>query len=150
METTWDGLPIAQDPPHGAAVVVYRHTHTGLELLLLHRAHNGPEYEGDWAWGPPAGARFPGEPIDACARRELREETGLNLQIEPASAGPEEWPHYLAEAPIDHGVELSEEHDRYTWCDPDEAVALCRPADVARSLEAAVREVRDELDREGA
>src|ERR1700756_2193447 len=33
---------------------------------------------GGWLWGVPAGRpRSPGEPWDECARRELREETGL-------------------------------------------------------------------------
>ena len=79
LRTTWDGLPISEEPPFGATVVVYRHNGARLEILLLHRAHHGPDYVGDWAWTPPAGSRLPDEPIEACARRELLEETGLDL-----------------------------------------------------------------------
>src|SRR4051794_11769779 len=78
METTWDGKPIAAEDPRGCAVLVRRRLAAGeLQTLLLHRAHNGPEYEGDWAWTAPAGARFPGEPVLAAASRELAEEAGI-------------------------------------------------------------------------
>ena len=34
------------------------------EFLLLHRvAPGGPDYEGEWAWTPPAGARQPREDL---------------------------------------------------------------------------------------
>ncbi len=85
--------------PHGASVVVYRRTAVGTEFLMLHRAHSGPDYEGDWAWTPPAGVRLPGEPIDDCARRELWEETGFELTITPTRCGSATWPTYIAEAP---------------------------------------------------
>ncbi|MGH2371606.1 MAG: NUDIX domain-containing protein, partial [Chloroflexota bacterium] len=97
--TTWDGLPISDEVPHGATVVVFRRLTGGTEFLLLHRAHNGPAYEGDWAWTPPSGARFPGEPIAVCARRELREEAGLELDVVPADCGTPSWQVYVAEAP---------------------------------------------------
>ena len=61
--TTYDGEPIAEDAPFGATVVVYRRVGDGLELLVLHRAHDGPDHEGDWAWTPPAGA---GKPAKTC------------------------------------------------------------------------------------
>ncbi len=69
--TTWDGKPISPEPPFGASVVVYRRGAAGVEFLILHRAHSGPEFDGDWAWTPPSGARLPHEPILACAEREL-------------------------------------------------------------------------------
>lgn len=59
METTWDGLSIAQETPYGAAVVVYRRGPEGFRYLLVHRKHLGPDCAGDWAWGPPAGCRLP-------------------------------------------------------------------------------------------
>ena len=80
--TTWDGLPVSEEKPYGITAVVFRRV-CGTEVLMLHRAHRGSDYEGEWAWTPPAGARLPGEPVDACARRELREETGLELPMEP-------------------------------------------------------------------
>ena len=76
---TWDGLPVAQDQPHGAAVVVRRAGAVagGYEYLILHRAHHGRDHDGDWAWTPPSGSRQPGEPVLAAALRELAEETGV-------------------------------------------------------------------------
>jgi hypothetical protein len=48
--STWDGLPVAADPPYGASVLVGRRDAGGeREWLLLHRAHGGPDYAGDWA-----------------------------------------------------------------------------------------------------
>ncbi|NUS58577.1 MAG: NUDIX domain-containing protein, partial [Streptomycetaceae bacterium] len=83
-ETTWDGLPIADDDPRGAGVVTRRPTGGGTEYLLLHRHHEGPAYEGDWAWTSPSGARLPGEPVLTGALRELGEEAGLfGVEIRP-------------------------------------------------------------------
>ena len=132
--------PISDEPPYGAMTVVYRHNAGGLEYLLLHRPY-GAGYEGDWAWGPPAGGRFPGEGADACAARELLEETGLDLAVRWAVAGSPEWSIYLAEAPEGAGVRLSEEHDRYAWLPLDRAAARVLPMRVRDSLVAAAREV---------
>jgi len=50
-DRTWDGLEIATDEPIGASVVVRRRRTSGeTEVLILHRAHGGPEFAGDWAW----------------------------------------------------------------------------------------------------
>jgi 8-oxo-dGTP pyrophosphatase MutT (NUDIX family) len=138
--TTWDGLPVSDALPHGATVVVFRRAAAGLELLLLHRAHSGPDYEGDWAWTPPAGARLPGEPVGACARRELWEETGLRLDVTPTDCGTEEWRVYVTEAPPGASVTLEHEreHDRYEWVPARVAFVRCRPQQVCRALKAAV------------
>jgi 8-oxo-dGTP pyrophosphatase MutT (NUDIX family) len=127
MKTTWDGLPVSPDPPYGCAIVVFRQAGARHELLLLHRAHHGLEYEGDWAWTPPSGARLPGEAPDDCARRELREETGLALPLHATSCGTPEWYAYWAEAPHDARIILDAEHDRYAWLPPGEAVRRCTP-----------------------
>lgn len=144
MEKTWDGLPVSREKPYGATVVVYRRVGDRYLYLILHRKHEGPDYEGDWAWGPPAGCRLPGEPIDDCACRELWEETGLRLPLSDAGYGSEDWRVYMAEAPAGAIVTLSPEHDRYLWLPAEEAAARCLPplvADqirhVARRLEAA-------------
>jgi 8-oxo-dGTP pyrophosphatase MutT (NUDIX family) len=140
--TTYDGEPIAEDAPFGATVVVYRRVGDGLELLVLHRAHDGPDHEGDWAWTPPAGARKPGEDLHACARRELKEETGLEVPIRPtALAG--DWPAFAAEVPPGAPVVLDAEHDRFVWLEPGEALARCRPAIVAEQIRAVLLQIGD-------
>src|SRR5207244_4189438 len=139
MHTTWDGLEISSEPPFGASVVVVRGGDAGTEVLLLHRAHHGPDYVGNWAWTPPAGARLPGEPIATCAARELREETGLSLPVVPTTCGTAEWPVYLAEASDDASVILDAEHDRFEWVAAGQASARCLPETVARALDAAIQ-----------
>lgn len=134
--TTWDGRPVSPEPPHGVSIVVYRRASAGAgcEFLLLHRAHNGPDYEGDWAWTPPSGARLPGEPLDACAVRELREETGLSLTPRPTDLGSAEWAVYLAEVEENAPITLDVEHDRFEWVTLDHALRRCRPAVVSDAL----------------
>lgn len=136
---TWDGHPVSQEPPHGAMIVVYRCNEGTTEFLLLHRRHHGPDYEGDWAWTPPSGARYPGEPIDRCAQRELEEETQLCLLPERVAVGSAEWPVYAIQVPVETGIALSPEHDRYTWVPFDEATARLAPAVVRNSFIAAAR-----------
>ena len=154
MSFTWDGLPVAQDSPTAVAIVVWRQGGQGREFLLLHRmAPGGPEYEGDWAWTPPAGARQPGEPPDEAASRELQEETTLSLQI---TAIPEAAPSntvalYLAHASREAVVTLDDEHDRFEWLPLEDALTRCLPAVVADGLAnaAALIVERSPTDREG-
>jgi 8-oxo-dGTP pyrophosphatase MutT (NUDIX family) len=129
---TWDGEPTARDNPIAVSVIVRR----GCDVLILHRAHEGADFAGDWAWGPPAGARHPGEDVLACARRELLEETGLELTVEPFAAPDEYIALYTAEAPAGVEITLSSEHDAYRWVSLDEAIALCKPERVANQLRA--------------
>jgi 8-oxo-dGTP pyrophosphatase MutT (NUDIX family) len=137
--TTWDGLPVADDWPHGATVVVWRRLpDNAIELLLLHRAHHGPDYAGDWAWTPPAGSRFPGEDVDACAARELHEEAGLELPMTRFERAPN-WATYVARAPADAVVTLHDrEHDKYQWVDVETALAIVKPDMVRETIEHAL------------
>ena len=130
----------AGDPPSGATIVVY-HRLPRLEVLLLHRSALGAAYDGDWAWTPPAGARFPAEPIDHCAARELHEEAGIDGVPTRLTTSDDNWAVYLLEVPEDAIVELDEEHDRYEWVTPSEAQVRCKPAFVAASIGAALRQV---------
>jgi 8-oxo-dGTP pyrophosphatase MutT (NUDIX family) len=128
--------------PYGCAVVVWRAGENVREYLILHRRTDlGPDYKGEWAWTPPSGLRAPGENVGDVARRELREETGLELAVTPTPAGREEWAVYTAEAPPDAEVVLNEEHDRFRWVSVAEAERLCLPELVGRSI----REVDERL-----
>lgn len=144
IQRTWDGLPVSPDPPYGAAIVVYRREASRVVYLVLHRGHRGPDFDGDWAWGPPSGARLPSEPIDACARRELREETGLDLPLTRVGDPGDPWQLYMAEAPPGTDIRLSAEHDRYEWLPAGEAAARCLPPLVAGQIRRVARIVEGE------
>lgn len=101
-------------------------------------ALRGLDYDGDLAWGPPSGCRLPGEAVEACAQRELLEETGLNL--EPAQVlDDERWPVFVVAVPPGAEVRLSGEHDAYRWVDLDTAISLVTPERVAVQLSRAAR-----------
>ena len=139
--TTYDGLPISREAPFGTSIIVYRRTPQGVEFLILHRAHDGPDFEGDWAWTPPSGARLPNEPVDHCARRELLEETGLILPITAIGEGHESWAIYAAEATPDDAITLDAEHDRYEWVTLETALARCLPAEVGEGVQIVARRI---------
>ena len=137
-ELTRDGLPVAADDPHGAAIIVRRPDgQGGREYLLLHRAHRGPDYDGDWAWTPPSGARLPGEPVLAGALRELGEEAGITgaAPVPVDLSGP--WAVFLAEVPAGTRVRLDAEHDQFRWVSAAQALSRCRPASATAGLAAA-------------
>jgi 8-oxo-dGTP pyrophosphatase MutT (NUDIX family) len=134
LSTTWDGLPISPEAPFGTSIVVYRRGEQGTEFLLLHRAHNGPDFEGEWAWTPPSGARLPNEPVDSCARRELQEETGLTVPVQATGYGRESWAIYIAEASAHPVMLIDPEHDRYEWVSLETALARCLPERVGQGV----------------
>jgi 8-oxo-dGTP pyrophosphatase MutT (NUDIX family) len=105
----------------------------------MHRAHNGPDYEGDWAWTPPAGSRFPGEPIDTCAVRELAEETGLSGALRAVRGCDPDWALFQLDCEAQPDVSLDAEHDRYEWVTLSEARLRCRPQVIVAGLDLAVR-----------
>jgi 8-oxo-dGTP pyrophosphatase MutT (NUDIX family) len=131
---TWDGLPVAPDQPHGAAILVRRPA--AGEYLILHRAHHGPGYEGDWAWTPPSGSRQPGEPVLTAAVRELAEETGLqaaaaDLRALDLSGG---WANFGLDVATSMQPRLDAEHDRFEWLSAAAAITRCQPAAVGAGI----------------
>jgi len=138
--TTWDGLPIADDRPFGAAVVVRRPGELGDEYLVLHRAHHGPDFAGDWAWTPPTGARQPGEPILDGALRELDEEAGITgVDIWPVDLSGD-WARFCVDVPPDTAVNLMDvEHDSFAWVSAEEAIRRCTPDPIGAGIERADR-----------
>lgn len=129
--------------PRGASVGVYRDGPHGRQWLMLHRRKYGPGDESDWAWGPPAGSRLPGEPTAAAARRELEEETGLGAEPIPAGTTGR-WDVYLLEVPADWEPRLSAEHDRYEWLPIDEALRRSRPEAARQELRLAAAAAGDQ------
>lgn len=133
--TTWDGEPVSRERPHGATIVVAAQCHDGWRYLLLHRGHRGRDFDGDWAWTPPAGSRKPGEDVLACAVRELHEETGLSGQPRAVRTGNTDWAVFALEVPCGTRVRVDgAEHDRFEWVGYAEACHRCRPAAVAASF----------------
>jgi 8-oxo-dGTP diphosphatase len=69
------GYDIRRFPPFAVAVDVVILTVTAGELHVLLVRRGGEPYEGDWAL--PGGFKKPDETLDDAARRELREEAGI-------------------------------------------------------------------------
>ena len=134
QNTTWDSKSVSNEPPFGASIIVYRISASSLEFLILHRAHKGVDFEGDWAWTPPAGARFPKENMKKCALRELKEETGLELKVQKTNFGTKDWVVFMTEAYIDTQVIIDSEHDRFEWMNISTATNHCRPNRVAKQI----------------
>jgi len=59
-----------------SGTLLYRRTTDGIEVLLVHPAGN---YNRRAPWGIPKGAPDPDEELEATARRETLEETGLDV-----------------------------------------------------------------------
>lgn len=139
--------------PNEVVVVVRRED----RYLVLHRV---PERLGYWSLV--AGGVESGETPAAAARRELREETGLDVEV---AALPVALSYSLLDDPPEFrvryapGVEtvrvhpfvaealpawepvLDAEHDDYRWCDEENAVALFVYETPRAAVRAAAREV---------
>ena len=133
IEATWDGLQIALEDPRGSSVVVRRFGEAGeSSFLVLHRAANGPDYEGDWAWTSPAGARQPGEAIFSAALRELVEEAAIISDDVWAVDLSGQWALFACDVPSDQEIDLVDvEHDRFAWLTAGAASTRILPTWVA-------------------
>ncbi|MGI8700663.1 MAG: GNAT family N-acetyltransferase [Nocardioidaceae bacterium] len=129
---TWDGLEIALEEPIGSTVVVRRPAPGGVEILVLHRAAKGHDFEGDWAWTCPAGCRQPGEAVYRAALRELGEEAGIEFAAPWAVDLSGRWAVFALDVAEDTVIDLVDpEHDRYAWLTSQQAHARTLPGFVA-------------------
>jgi 8-oxo-dGTP pyrophosphatase MutT (NUDIX family) len=136
-------------------VVVHRPAPDGREFLVLERSPDRHGY-----WHVVAGALEPDEDELSAARRELREETGLDatvdrlerryaypLEGEPAdvrarfdaSVTSIDVTAFIAEAPAGWEPVLDPEHVGYRWCRSEDAVALLRYPEPQDAVERAAR-----------
>jgi lipoyl(octanoyl) transferase len=116
-------------------------------VLLLRRS---PARGGFWQ--PVTGRMEQGESPDAAARRELREETGADVPVEPLgyrhtfALDPSlnrvrpgalvlvEEIAFAARLPAGFAASLSDEHSEHAWAAPEEAVKLLRFAGLRRAV----------------
>ena len=120
-------------PPRAAGVVVFRRTARGIYYLVL-RAYNN--------WDFPKGLVEAGEDQLACAKREMKEETGLSSVEFPFGeehretapySGNKVARYYLGETDeVEIELPVSKElgrpeHHEYRWVTHDEAEDLLPP-----------------------
>jgi 8-oxo-dGTP pyrophosphatase MutT (NUDIX family) len=95
------------------------------KVLLVHR----PKYD-DWTF--PKGKAEPGESDEACAVREVEEETGLRCQLRDElpqtryadSKGRPKRVRWWRMEPVSGAFVPTDEVDELRWLDPDEAPTL--------------------------
>jgi 8-oxo-dGTP pyrophosphatase MutT (NUDIX family) len=117
---------------HEVLIVVRR----GSEFLVVHRSPENVAY-----WHQIAGGVEDGESFAEAAVRELREETGLEADVEPLHS-PFQYlgirvETFLVDAPPEWEPTLDWEHDEYRWLPREEAAELLfypEPAALLRSL----------------
>ena len=124
-----------------AGIILFRREGDAVRFLLLKNAAHGH-------WDFPKGHIDPGEDEMQAARRETREECGIDaLEIVPGfcevirykvGANPKEVAYFLAEAQAE-GVALSDEHTDWRWATLDEALHLVQFDNTRHLLIAAAR-----------
>ncbi|MGM7671372.1 NUDIX hydrolase [Microbacterium sp. A93] len=134
-----------------AGVLPWRATGQGLEVLLIHRPH----YD-DWSW--PKGKLDDGETLPECARREVLEEIGLEVELglplpitrytigNGKKTTKEVW-YWAAEAGRVTPVPDGQEVDRTQWVTAEAARGLLTNATDAEPLEALIAAHRNQTLR---
>ena len=113
-----EGTPLIR----AAGGVVVRGAGAGVEVLLVHR----PRYD-DWTF--PKGKMRPGEADDACALREVEEETGLRCELGEElaqtlyldAAGRSKRVRYWRMRPVGGELAFRNEVDKALWVSPERA-----------------------------
>jgi 8-oxo-dGTP pyrophosphatase MutT (NUDIX family) len=136
----------------GEEVAIFVTRRARSEVLIVHRSPAQGSY-----WHVVAGGIEPGETAEEAARRELREETGLEAPVvapfsvveymyplteEPAARRAAYDPAvaevtvtcFVADAPDDWEPKLDWEHDDHRWCSLAEAAGMLRWPETARAL----------------
>ncbi len=102
------------------------------KILLLQESAAYADGTNRGRWELPGGRLQPGEHFADGLRREVKEETGLDITIDRPYMLGEWWPHVRGEqwqivatfvlcAAKNDQVILGEEHEEYVWIDPREA-----------------------------
>ena len=105
-----------------AGGVVVREAGGEVEVLVVHR----PRYD-DWTF--PKGKARPGETDDACALREVEEETGLRCELGEElaqtlyldAAGRSKQVRYWRMQPVGGELAFRNEVDKGLWVSPEQA-----------------------------
>lgn len=128
-----------------AGGIVYRLGERGPEVVLCGRRSDG-------LWGLPKGTPVRGETLEQTARREVREETGLQVEIQRPLGAIEYWftrpelgvrfhkivHHYLM-TPTGGGLDQHDhEYDLVEWCPAALAVQRLTYANEAEILQRAL------------
>ena len=120
----------------------------GRTLLLQYDADHG------W-WAFPGGRLREGESPEEGLRREVREETGLAVEVvQPVLTRTFEWDGEskfgiaylcrLSDGAEPEAVELSDEHRAYRWVRPERVPELDTPSDDHETALASARRLREE------
>lgn len=127
-----------------AGGVVYRRSPEGVEVIICGRTEDG-------VWGLPKGTPSAGEAMEETARREVREETGLEVESEGKVDSIRYWfaragvrydktvHHYLL-CPVGGSIEQHDhEYDSVVWVPVEEACRRLSYASEAAIVRKAVQ-----------